>query len=251
MLFIVYCLKKMIAILSDFQSSEYVGVMKAVIYSVYPQAIITDLFNHVKPQCVKEGAWVLLNNYKYFPRNTIFLCVVDPGVGTKRKAVAIQCKDYYLVGPDNGLLYPTAMDNKIIKVVELPCKNASKTFHGRDVFAIAAAMLESGKPIEELGKKTKLDIKLNFYLSEREGEVVRIDDFGNIITNIPHVNKNTYKVIVREFRMSLDFYNTYEEAPENVLFLIEGSNNTLEISIKNGSAVKKLPLKIGDKIKIY
>src|SRR3989344_5807694 len=110
----------MIVILTDFGNSEYVGVMKGVIYSTNPNSKIVDLYNFVNPQNVKEGAWILYNNYKYFPKNTIFLCVVDPGVGSKRQCLAIKTKNYFFVGPDNGLMYKAATEDKLIAAVKLP-----------------------------------------------------------------------------------------------------------------------------------
>ncbi len=240
----------MIAILTDFGYSEYLGVVKGVIYSANQNSKITDLYNSVDPQNIKEAAWILYKNYKYFPKNTIFLCVVDPGVGSKRQCLAVKTKNYYFVGPDNGLMYKAAFEDKIISAVELPVKNASMTFHGRDIFAKAAAQLEKGTNIEKLGQKTAVKTKLDFYLKGREGEVVRIDNFGNIITNLSSLNKSSYQVRTKNFNQKLKFYDTYElSAPKN-LFLIKGSSNTLEISIKNSNTSKKLKLKVGDKIKI-
>ncbi len=240
----------MIAILTDFGYSEYLGVMKGVIYSINKDTKIIDLYNFVSPQNVKEAAWVLYNNYKYFPKNTIFLCVVDPGVGGKRQCLAIKTKNYFFVGPDNGLMYKAAAEDKVIEAVQLPIKNASMTFHGRDVFAKAAAQLEKGIKIEKLGQKTIIKTKLDFYLKGREGEVVKIDNFGNIITNLNSLHKSSYNMKTKNFNQNLSFYETYEYAPQNKLFLIEGSSNTLEISIKNSNASKELNLKIGDKIRI-
>lgn len=241
----------MIAILSDFGNSEYLGVIKGVIYSICKNAKIVGLYNYVNPQQIKEGAWILLNSYKYFPKNTIFLCIVDPSVGTKRQCIAIKTKNYFFVGPDNGLMFPAANKDKILKVIKImEEKNISKTFHGRDVFAKAAAKLENKDNIQILGHKTKIEARLNFYLKNRTGEIVRIDTFGNIITNLPSLNKNNYTIKTRNFKEKINFYKTYAEAKENELFLIEGSSNTLEISIKNKSANKQLNFRVGDKIEI-
>ena len=240
----------MIAILTDFGNSEYLGVMKGVIYSVNENSKIVDLYNFINPQNVKEGAWILCNNCKYFPKNTIFLCVVDPGVGSKRQCLAVKTKNYFFVGPDNGLMYKAAAEDKIIYVAKLPTKYASMTFHGRDVFAKAAAMLEKGIKIENLGKKTSIKSKMDFYLKGSLGEIVRIDYFGNIITNLSSLGKNAYNVKAKNFSQKLYFYRTYAKAPPKKIFLVKGSSNTLEVSIKNSSASKKLKLKAGDKIEI-
>ena len=240
----------MIVILTDFGNSEYLGVIKGVIYSINENSKIIDLYNFVEPQNLKEAAWILYKNYRYFPKNTIFLCVVDPGVGSKRQCLAIKTKNYFFVGPDNGLMYKAALDDKIVIAVKLPTKKTSMTFHGRDVFAKAAAMLEKRVKIEQLGKKTTVKAKLDFYLKGREGEIVRIDNFGNIITNLSSLNKSSYKVKAKNLNQRLDFYNTYDSAPSNKLFLIKGSSDTLEISIRNADASKKLKLQVGDKIEI-
>ena len=240
----------MIAILTDFGYSEYLGVMKGVIYLINKDSKIVDLFNFVENQNIKEGAWILYKSYRYFPKNTVFLCVIDPGVGSKRQCLAVKTTNYYFVGPDNGLMYKAAAEDKIVSAVRLPLKNASMTFHGRDVFAKAAARLEKGAKIESLGEKTSIKTKLDFYVKGREGEIVRIDNFGNIITSLSSLNKSSYNVKTGNYSKELHFYNTYESAPANKLFLIKGSSGALEISIKNANASEKLKLNIGDKIRI-
>jgi S-adenosylmethionine hydrolase len=130
----------MIVLLTDFGLSEYVGVMKAVIYKISPVIKIIDLCHSISPQNLIEASWILSNNYRYFPEGSVFCCVVDPGVGTVRKAIAVKTEKYYFVGPDNGLFWETLKQQKImeIRVLYVP-ENASHTFHGRDVFAVAAA----------------------------------------------------------------------------------------------------------------
>ena len=240
----------MIVILTDFGHSEYLGVMKGIIYSIKRNTKIVDLSHDVNHQNIKEAAWILCNNYKYFPKGTIFLCVVDPGVGSKRQCLAIKTKNYFFVGPDNGLMYKSAVGDKLIYAVKLPAKNASMTFHGRDVFAKAAAMLEKGIKIESLGRKAPIKSKMDFYLKGRQGEIVRIDNFGNIITNLSSLNKKLYNLKTKNFSKKLNFCKTYAEAAVKKPFLIKGSSNTLEISVKNSNASEKLRLKVGDKIEI-
>jgi len=241
----------MIVILTDFSESEYLGVMKGVIASIHKNSHIVDLYNKVTAENIKEGAWILFSSYRHFPKGTVFLCVVDPGVGSKRQCIAIKTKDYYFVGPDNGLLYQAACENKVEAVVKLSDAGASKTFHGRDVFAVAAAKLDSGESIYRLGKKTELRTKSLFHRKGKEGEVVRVDFFGNIITNIGPLKKALYTVKFGGKIKLLEFYDTYEKAHEGELFLITGSANTLEISMKNGKASDKVRLKPGDMIEIY
>jgi S-adenosylmethionine hydrolase len=117
--------------------------MKAVIYTINPEARITDLCHNISAQNIIEAAWILKNSYRFFPQGTIFCCVVDPGVGTERKAVAVKTNDYYFLAPDNGLLWETLTGQKIVDIRRLPVpEDAGRTFHGRDVFAKAAANID-------------------------------------------------------------------------------------------------------------
>ena len=240
----------MIVLLTDFGDSEYVGVMKGVIYRCTPDAKVVDLCHTIQPQCIIEGSWILKNNYKYFPKGAIFCCVVDPGVGTKRKAIAVKTKNYYFIGPDNGLMWEALKKQKIIEIRKIVvAANTSRTFHGRDVFAKAVAQIENGN-FESIGKKIKTIKKLELYKKGREGIVVRIDRFGNIITNLARQKKTTYCVETKKKKYKMNLHTTYETAREGEFFLIEGSNKTLEISLKNGSANEQLCMKTGERIKI-
>lgn len=240
----------MVVLLTDFGESEYVGVMKGVIYGIAQDAKIVDLSHSIHPQDIIEASWILKNNYKYFPEGAIFCCVVDPGVGTRRKAIAVRTERYYFVGPDNGLLWETIKEQKIIDIRQIPIpKNASRTFHGRDVFAVATGDIEAGK-FKTIGEKIKEIQKLEFYRKAREGIVTRIDRFGNIITNLPKQEKDKYFVAIGKKEYQMRYYPTYETAKEGELFLIEGSSKTLEISVKNGSANEKLHLRAGERIRI-
>jgi len=242
----------MIAILSDFGCSEYLGAMKGVIYSINKKSIICDLCNTISPQNIREGAWILLNNYSCFPKGTVFLCVVDPGVGGRRDCIAVKTKNYFFVGPDNGLVYPASYKDGIREVFSLDSRavGISKTFHGRDIFSRAAALVDLGNNLSKIGKKHLLREKLSFHLNGREGEVVRIDNFGNIITNLPHFRKKTYSVSANAFSGKMNFFETYDSAKAKTPFLINGSSNTLEISVKKGSASKLLKINSGEKIRI-
>ena len=240
----------MIVLLTDFGQSEYVGVMKAVIYRIDGEAEIVDLCHEIGPQSVIEASWILKNSYKYFPAGAIFCCVVDPGVGTARNALAVRTAEYYFTGPDNGLLWETLREQEIVetRVIPIP-ENASRTFHGRDVFARAAAEITLGR-FEQLGPTTERIEVLELYRKAREGIAVRIDRFGNTITNLPDDGKSEYSVKAGEQQWEMNAYRTYSEAPDNELFLIEGSCNTLEISLKNGDANAGLRLKTGQHIEI-
>jgi S-adenosylmethionine hydrolase len=240
----------MIVLLTDFGPGEYVGAMKGVIYSANADAKVVDLCHDISPQSTIEGAWILKNNYRYFPQGAVFCCVVDPGVGTERGALAVKAADRYFVAPDNGLLWETLSEQSIIEIREIPIpQGASRTFHGRDVFAGAAASIDLGH-FDKLGAKKEAIEKLEFYRSGTVGSVVRIDRFGNVVTNLPHSGKPMYWVRVRDGDCQMDFCPTYSAAKEDELFLIEGSCNTLEISLKNGNANDKLHVGAGTRIEI-
>ena len=242
----------MIVLLTDFGASEYAGVMRGVIYTICPDATVVDLTHSVPSQSIREGAWILLKSYKYFPTGTVFVSVIDPGVGTARDAVIVVTKNYIHIGPDNGLLYPAASEDGIERVYRILIdKDVSKTFHGRDVFAKAAAYHEAGiLGVMSTEPKPGLDQALVFQQEGRVGEVVRIDKFGNIITNIPPAAKASYKVTVRNEQRELPFSGTYGYGPENKVFLVTGSYDTLEIAAKNRPAVEILALEVGEHITI-
>jgi S-adenosylmethionine hydrolase len=188
----------MIVLMTDFGQSEYVGIMKAVIYATNPKVRITDLCHNISAQNITEAAWVLKNSYRFFPQGTIFCCVVDPGVGSERKAIAVKTKDYYFLAPDNGLLWETLAGQKVEDIRHLPVPaDASRTFHGRDVFAKAAASIDLGR-FSSLGKQIEEIEKLKIYRKGRQGTVVRIDGFRNIVTNLPKQDKDRYSVRIDE-----------------------------------------------------
>jgi S-adenosylmethionine hydrolase len=240
----------MIVLLTDFGHSEYVGVMKGVIYRLYEGARIVDLCHDISPQSLVEASWILKNNYAYFPKGAIFCCVVDPSVGTERRALAVKTMDYTFVAPDNGLLWEALKEQQIgeMRVISVP-EDVSRTFHGRDVFAKAAANIDLGH-FDTLGPTTKEMKRLELYRNGRVGIVVRVDRFGNVITNLPSESKMSYVVEVNESRCRMDFYPNYNAAANDELFLIEGSCKTLEISLKNGNANERLQTETGSRIEI-
>jgi S-adenosylmethionine hydrolase len=240
----------MIVLLTDFGQSEYVGVMKGVIYKIASDAQIVDLCHDLSPQNIVEASWILKNNYKYFSPGAVFCCVVDPGVGTERKALAVKTENFYFVAPDNGLLWETLMQQTIIEIRQIPVPpDASRTFHGRDVFAKAAINIDLGN-FDEVGEKIKEIKKLELYQNQREGIIVRIDRFGNIVTNLPKQDKETYSLQITGNEYVMNYCPDYDSANEGELFLIEGSSDTLEISLRNGNAGDKLNVKVGEKITI-
>jgi S-adenosylmethionine hydrolase len=242
----------MIVLLTDFGLSEYTGIMRGVIYSICPDAQVVDLTHDVPSQSIREGAWILLQSYKHFPKGTVFVSVVDPGVGTARDAVVVVTENYIHVGPDNGLLYPAASQDGIQRVYRILIdEGVSKTFHGRDIFAKAAAYHEVGTlGVMSTERKPGLDQALVFHQEDREGEVVRIDKFGNIITNIPPAEKEKYVLSIRNEERELAYSETYEYGPVDGVFLVTSSYDTLEIAARNRPATDILALDVGERIKL-
>ena len=242
----------MIVLLTDFGESEYVGMMKGVIASINPSIRVDDLTHSITPHSIKEGAWVLLQSYRFFPKETIFVCVIDPGVGTERGAVFVRTKNYVFVGPDNGLLYPAAIDDGIERIAEVNIDEPmSATFHGRDVFAKVGAYIAQNT-FDRLtsSPKNSLDIPLQFHLEGRCGEVVHIDHFGNIITNIPPLDTISYNLSYNDMKRPIKWVRSYENGPDQDIFLVTASSGTLEVSVKNRSAATVIRAQIGDRITI-
>jgi S-adenosylmethionine hydrolase len=267
-------MKRPIVLLTDFgEGSIFVGEMKGSILKVNPEATIVDLTNRVRPQDILQAAFLLKYSFRYFPENSIFLCVVDPGVGSKRNPIAIRTKNYFFVGPDNGLMYPAASEDEIICTVLLEnrkyfLEKVSSTFHGRDVFAPVAAHISKGVMIEDFGP-TVNSIK-ELYIEEpkldSEGyivlKVMYVDDFGNVITNLSEKYFND--LISREgfiesptilleagasvCRVKLVKY--YSEVGEGSPLALFNSFGLLEISVNKGDASKYFSLKEGDNIRV-
>lgn len=182
--------------LTDFGTADgFAGVMKGVALSINPELKLVDLTHEVEPFDILGGALILKAHYRYFPKGTIFVAVVDPGVGTERKAVAVRTENYFFVAPMNGLLDLVLNEEKPLEVVELTnpkyrLKAVNNTFHGRDIFTPAGAYISKGIPLKELGKRIGYRRLLEFPKPKRlpkrvVGEIVYFDRFGNAVTNIP------------------------------------------------------------------
>jgi S-adenosyl-L-methionine hydrolase (adenosine-forming) len=183
-----------ITLTTDFGLHDpFVGIMKGVILSICPSARLVDLTHEVAPQDILGGALALEAGWPYFPEGSVHLAVVDPGVGSARRALAVQARGHYLVGPDNGLLTPALMDAGwravALTAPEYRLAEVSRTFHGRDVFAPAAAYLAAGVPLERLGPAVADPVRRPIPRSRLEdgalvGEVLAVDRFGNLLTSI-------------------------------------------------------------------
>lgn len=232
---------------------EYAAEMKGVIYSINPDAIVVDVTHNISPQNVMEGAFILYSIAPYF-KKAIHIGVVDPGVGTERKAIIVECENAFFVGPDNGLLIPSAKRLGIKKIYEIKFEreNVSPVFHGRDVFSPTAAKLSMGIEPSQMGEETNEYVELDFgkviHKENRiEGKVLFIDRFGNIITNIKK-KLPEFVIKIGNVEEKVRMYPSYGYAREGEILAVTSSSGFLEIAIRNGNAGEYFGAKAGDKI---
>ncbi len=275
-------MSELVALLTDFGTEDvYVGVMKGVMKRIAPDLKFVDITHAIRPQSVRECALALLHSYRYFPPGTVFLVVVDPGVGSQRRPLLVQAGGYRFVAPDNGALAYVLDEIEIEKAVVLDNQNfhlnqVSNTFHGRDVFAPAAAYAARGDiPFEEFGSAAGELASLprpQLYVERHKlvGEVTHIDHFGNIITSIgllhwldeqriqltlPEPEKSR-QLDAAQASLSVHgqqiqgIVHAYHEAPRGDLLVQIDSNGYLEIAINQGNAAKRLDAAIGDEVQL-
>jgi len=255
-----------ITLLTDFGLKDpYVASMKGVILSINPQCTLVDITHQVSPYDIKEGAFILAQAYSTFPKGTIHLSVVDPGVGSPRKPILFVTKNYFFIGPDNGLFTFALKREKLKKVIALGkmeffLPEVSPTFHGRDLFAPVAAHLSFGIAPESFGRVIKSWNEISFpepVLRQEKliGEVVHIDTFGNLVCNIDYKNllkfsKTRPFVIKIGKRTMRGLKKGYWEGRKDEPMALIGSGGFLEISVREGNAQRLLKAKKGDPIKI-
>ena len=242
---------RIITLLTDFGTADgYVGEMKGVILSAIPDAILVDVSHALAPQDVDAARLTLARVWRKFPRGTIHLVVVDPGVGTERAALAVESDGRLLVGPDNGVLTP-ALLNPGARTVSLAVPpDAAPTFHGRDVFAPAAAALARGRSIDSLGAPFAGAIIRRTPEPRRvesghiAGEVIVIDRFGNAVTNLV----GRHDMIVQVGGREIPMVRTYSDVESGSPLALVGSNGLIEIAVRDGSAAAELQISRGDQI---
>jgi len=253
-----------IALLTDFGNEDpFVGVMKGVILTITPRTHLIDLTHQIPPQNVALAAFHLLTAYPYFPLNTIFCCVVDPGVGTDRRAIAVQTERYFFVAPDNGLLSWVLRKENVQHIVELcnpqyQLPQPSSTFHGRDLFAPAAAFLARGVPLKQFGPSVTPEqlVALPFPFPEKHGEeirgaVVAIDHFGNCITSIyaddlpKGIQSATVSIGLRAVE---GIHRTFADVPPGAPVAYIGSFGYLEVALRNGNLAAEWNVQVGDPV---
>jgi hypothetical protein len=242
----VYCnmAAPIITLLTDFGTADgYVAEMKGVILGLAPDVRIVDATHDIPPQDVEFGRLSLARYWRRFPALTVHLAAVDPGVGSTRAAIAVESDGRFLVGPDNGLLSP-ALLCRGARAVQLPVPaSASRTFHGRDIFAPAAAALATGTPLDYLG--TPIDaplVRRTPPAHQRpdgtvEGQVLTVDRFGNAITNLV-ARRGVLEVDGRRLRIVA----TYADGADGEPFALAGSGGLLEIAVRDGNAAELLAL---------
>lgn len=250
---------RQIALLTDFGTRDYyVGAMKGVMLSINPNASIVDITHEIEPQSITSAAFVLSACYSDFPAGTIFVSVVDPGVGSARRAIAAVSNGYTIIGPDNGIFsLVLGGDAKIVSVENdrFFRKPVSSTFHGRDIFASVAAYLSLGSAIEELGPVVEDVVMLPDIYSHRtsetviKGRVIHIDHFGNIVTNITAEEAGSGIKLEIAGRSITDRREFYAGAEPGRLFYITGSACFIEVSVTGSSAASQLGVKIGTPVR--
>ncbi|WP_448562936.1 SAM hydrolase/SAM-dependent halogenase family protein [Trichothermofontia sp.] len=254
-----------ITLLTDFGLQDsYVAVMKGVITGISPQIPVIDLTHQIPPQAIALARFHLLTAFPYFPAGTVHVVVVDPGVGSPRRAIAVKLtQGSVLVGPDNGVLggviqqYPVQAAVTLTNPAYWRVAQPSATFHGRDIFAPVAAHLASGVPLSALGKAiapaTLIDLDLPVCQNTAtgvRGAVQAIDHFGNVITNIPatQLQDRPWQVVWRD--QIIPPATTYSNVPPGSLLALIGSHGWLEIACHRGSAAGQLNAVLGETVTV-
>lgn len=240
-------MKRIVTITTDFGLEDhYVGAMKGAILSINPDARIIDISHEIPPHDIFKGAFTLRNFYRYFPKGTIHVAVVDPGVGSQRKPIAVEADGAIFVGPDNGVFSFIYRGSKSVKVFEITnskymLSDVSFTFHGRDIFAPAAAHLSLGVSVEDLGKRVRKPVELpikepEVRKNEIIGEFIYLDSFGNLVTNIPSDLLKHESTIFIGKRVIKGISKSYADVSIGKLVAVLGSSGFLEISVNQGRA---------------
>ena len=244
----------MIALLTDFGTdNHYVAQMKARILADHENAVLVDITHSIAPQNIVEAAFILRDSIEAFPAGTVFLTVVDPGVGTERRILIVECNQQFFVMPDNGLIDIVGRRVGIEKVysVETQRFDASFTFHGRDIMAPIAGKIDQGKEAGAVARLILQEDIVRLAIEEPErqanssgggsiaGQIVYSDRFGNLITNIESswlpADRSGCEVSVKD-KTIFGIQNTFADAPNGELMALVGSHNRLEVAVNCGNA---------------
>jgi S-adenosylmethionine hydrolase len=254
----------MITLTTDFgQTDSYVGTMKGVVLGICPEATLVDITHEIRPQAVHQAAFVLSTATPYFPPGTVHLVVVDPGVGTGRRPVVVQTERALYVAPDNGVLGLVLNQEAAQRAIHLTdpryrLERVSTTFHGRDIFAPAAAHLACGTTLDQMGepvapaKLASLEILAPQPHPDGywQGRVLHIDHFGNLITNFWLSDANSPGTITAKGHRIEELSRTFGDVAPGKLVAYTGSSGYLEIAIRDGHAARTLGMDIGDQVQI-
>ena len=256
-----------ISLTTDFGiRNGFVGVLKGVIYNIAPDAKIVDISHTIAAQDIHEGAFALWRAYSFFPRNSVHVYVVDPGVGTQRRPLAARLGDHFFVGPDNGLLTPiledAERDRAKMEFVELDdpkyfLPKVSRTFHGRDIFAPVAAHLARGVPLSELGTAFTDPVRMKMTHPQKtsngfSAHVTVIDIFGNIATDLPASalqGRSDARFRLRGAEVN-GLVESYGQRSIGDLVALVDSEDYIEIALVNGNAAQKLGAQVGDGVDV-
>jgi S-adenosylmethionine hydrolase len=258
-------LRPIITLTTDFGLKDwFAGTMKGVILGINPQAALVDITHEIRPGELRAGGFALAASCGFFPKGTVHLAVIDPGVGSQRRAIAVETTDYFFVGPDNGLL-SLAIGQRKIKAIHLLenkeyfLQDLSRTFHGRDIFAPVAAHLSCGVGIGKLGPRVKDLMRITWPRARRirngvEGEVVYLDQFGNAITNIDRdrITGLAKQPIGIYFggKCVCSFGAYYESVAKGIPIALIGSTGFVEIAVNGGSAAREFGIRAGDAVRL-
>lgn len=262
--------KRIIGLISDFgtKGQHYISSMKGVILKINPEVNIVDISHSITPFSIIEASYVINTTYSYYPEGTVFIIVVDPGVGSSRKIIAIKTvNNYYFVGPNNGIFSSVFESHDISECIEIQNKDyfikpVSKTFHGRDIMAPIAANITKGIPLSNFGVKLNPNKLISYpieskKISEKEISCTAqyIDGFGNIITNIKANSLSlkegaTLKIKLKQTEISGKFVQFFEKVIKNSVLFLVGSSGFLEISRNQGNAAVDFGVSVGDSITV-
>jgi len=262
---------RLISLITDFGLKDnFVGVMKGVILKINPQAQIVDICHEVRPQGLLEAAFLLRSAFRYFPRGSLHLVVVDPAVGSQRKKIIARTENYYFIGPDNGVFTLALKDEPAIDIVEITnqkyfLKPTSSTFHGRDIFAPISAYLSKGEDLVKFGRRItsiqELSLpKVKLSPKALSGEIIYTDRFGNLVSNIdkdtlenftssakPGGKNKNFKIFIKDKTIDR-LSSSYVEGGHLKLLALIDSFNYLEIALNCGAACDYLKAKAGTKV---
>ena len=256
----------MITLITDFgDRGGCAGIMKGVILTINPRCPIVDITHHIAPQNIEEAAFVLGSAYPFFPEHTIHLVVVDPGVGGPRKPIIVECEKHRFVGPDNGVFSLVFARERVTGVWEIAAdqytpSRVSPTFHGRDIFAPAAARLSLGMPADALGRELRSWVRLETLEPEMaegviKARVISVDHFGNLVSNL---SQDHFSQLAgsRPFRIAVGgsilkgIFRSYSDVREGEVLALFGSSGLLEISVRNGNCQQLLQVARGAPVEI-